>query len=353
MSLHRRCQKIGIQQAIDLYRYLLKSIDFAKHFWESEQIDPLYAGDLFCIIEGIYNKAKRKKLPQKAVYLQTLPTLCYKALGGNPESACIINSAWILFYAAFNLFDKLEDNEIDESIKNRLTEPSLINISTGLLLSAESLLEISPMYPKLVREKPYWNLTNLLTLHMCSGQQQDLLATEPTLETLWLIAKEKSGSFFSIGCILGALSAFLTSDTAYANVIDVFRSFGNELGIIIQLANDIDGLWAKENKKSDIECGKWTFPIAYSMQVLEPSKKKTLRDLIQKAPGDKESTEKARGMIIGSGAIIFSVLEIERHKNIAWNLLNELSLGDLAKELSDLLSMIGDIKLQAIPNDPQ
>ena len=127
--------------------YVIQTVDYIHQYWQVERIDPRFLEDLFCIFKPIQVKALSKELPLKTAYLLSLPVLCYQAAGGDPEDALAINAVWMLYYAAFDLLDKVEDGEIESLAIEIRDQPTLINLTTGLLFSAASILINTHLFP--------------------------------------------------------------------------------------------------------------------------------------------------------------------------------------------------------------
>src|SRR5207253_2866884 len=64
-------------------------------------------------------------------------------------------------------------------------------------------------------------------------------------ETYWAIARGKSGCFFQLGC---KAAAMLVPDMT-PNMLGGYASFGNHVGVMLQLINDLQGVWGVQGKK--------------------------------------------------------------------------------------------------------
>jgi geranylgeranyl pyrophosphate synthase len=105
-------------------------------------------------------------------------------------------------------------------------------------------------------------------------------------------------------------------------VLSACLSFGHHLGLLIQIANDIEGLWSNDGCDSDLARGQWSLPVAYAFQVLPSEKQARLRLLIGTAAAEAE----ARRVILDCGALIYLALETEKNKRQAANALG--AVGD-------------------------
>lgn len=270
--------------------------------------------------------------------LLVLPAHCCAALGKDPEAALEVNAAWSLTYAAFYLLDKVEDQEAS----GELFSPGLgvvTNVTTGFILSASWILYKLETAQKL--GNPAISSLQIAFHHsaltVCTGQHLDLAQRDPDLRQVWHSVTAKSGEFFSLGCLAGALVA-----TNEPDQIEGFAAFGRHLGVLIQIANDAGGLWGKREGQSDLARGKFTLPVAYAFRVLAVEKVERLSRLLLLAKGDSNAESEARSLILGCGGLVYLMLEAERHRQRARAAIESLNLRtDDARELLILLDKIG------------
>ena len=300
---------------------LTKSLSAIQFFFDQKEPKLSNKKELKRLFTQLQINASVSEMDNQTVNLLLLPYLVFATSGGNSDNIYSINAAWILLYNAFNLLDKIEDHETSGILENDLCDSTLLNLTTSLLFSAASFLDDEQLGLSHNHCVYFQKSLHSTGLKMCSGQHMDLSIREPSLAQVWQIAEEKSGAFFELACHWGAYLACAINDQYDKKMIENFMLFGNELGLLIQLANDIEGLWGNEKKDSDIQSGKWTFPIAYAMEVLEPSQRMCLLDILQNRKMNKNAEQKARSLIIHCGSLIYIYLEIEKHKQIARNIL--------------------------------
>jgi geranylgeranyl diphosphate synthase, type I len=241
---------------------------------------------------------------------QTLPGLCCEAAGGDRQSATTTVSAWGLLYTALHLFDDVEDQDIKDVPWAGWGAGPAINIATGLLISSNLALEnlerdgISTQTAQAIRQDFYQTI-----LTMCGGQHDDLTLLEPNMKQCWQIAAAKSGAFFALGCRAGARLA--TDDLTN---IHWFAQFGQHLGMLVQISDDISDLWADGKRRSDLIADqRWTLPIAYAMTKTSNEKRNHLRKCLRMASLDASAEAEARHLVIKSGAILYLIVEAKRH----------------------------------------
>lgn len=281
--------------------------------WNTAEFDAGYQQALQAILAHLLKPTANERGQEKGESPLLLPHLCCHSLRGEFQSGLTVNAAWVLLYAAFYLLDKVEDEEPIEPLSSQLTTSTLLNATTGLILVAELLLaKLDGVGVETNAATDIRTRFNRLALNACAGQHRDLVQHEPALQDAWRIAAAKSGAFFALGCHVGARVA-----TDNEDALSACSSFGHHLGLLIQIANDIDGLWSNDGYGSDLSRGQWTLPVAYAFHVLPVEKQATLRTLVGTTGGETE----ARQLILDCGALLYLALETEKNKRLAENAL--------------------------------
>jgi geranylgeranyl pyrophosphate synthase len=324
---------------VDPFAYYSKAIQqWLADFWQAENIDLAYRETLSAVLARMWSSAVEAEEQDYRASLLTLPAHCCAALGRDPVAALEVNASWSLIYAAFYLLDKVEDREARG--ERFSSDPGVLtNVTTGFILSASWIL-----YKLGTAQNLDTSIISSLqiafhrsSLAVCAGQHLDLAQQEPNLTQVWHSVAAKSGEFFSLGCLAGALVA-----TDEPDQIEGFATFGRHLGILIQVANDAGGLWGKEKGQSDLARGKFTLPVAYAFNVLAVEKTERLSRLLLLAKDNAGAESEARSLILGCGGLVYLVLEAERHRQRARVALESLNLRtDDARELLILLDQIG------------
>jgi geranylgeranyl diphosphate synthase type I len=244
-----------------------------------------------------------------------LPILCSQAAGGDPKLAEDIAAAWALLYTSAHILDKIEDEEPYSWIKVAGKGPS-INIATGLIISAFGVLN-SAQYTTLMGEIAAEITADFqqTILQICGGQHRDLTCRESSLDECWSIAEKKSGSSFALACRAGARLA--TNDQSK---IDCYSSFGRHLGMMIQIGDDVAGIWIAKGEKSDITSGDhWTLPIAYAMEVASVEDQILLLECLNAGYNKHERVSKALDLLERIGAPLYLATKMEWHRSEAEN----------------------------------
>ena len=236
-----------------------------------------------------------------------LPILCCEAAGGDEDQATAIAAAWFLLYLAVKVLDDVEDGDVHQAPRSTMGAPQAINAATGLIFASQLALARLPQMGA-DRELAFFLLEdfNRTTLQVCAGQHADLTeGGNLCLERCLSIAGAKSGEFFALACRAGAL---LGSDDQRR--IASYSEFGYNLGVLIQMCDDFEGLWNPQGR-SDLAAGKRTLPVIYALTVAPPSVRERLERLLVKATGEREAEEKARRIITELGAPHYLLIEAQ------------------------------------------
>jgi geranylgeranyl pyrophosphate synthase len=310
--------------------------------WDTIEIDAGYRRALQATLAALLASPAGAKERDDGASPLLLPLLCCDALGGESEAGVAVNAAWALLYAAFYLLDKVEDQEPMPSFSPVLATGTLLNVTTGLMLGAQLLLarlEADGIRADAARD--IRTRFNRLALAVCGGQHRDLTLAEPGLQVAWQVAAAKSGSFFALGSYVGARVA-----TGEEALLAAYASFGRHLGIQIQIANDVEGLWGDGDCQSDLARGQWSLPVAYAFHVLPAEKQAMLRTLLDAAAEEDGRAEaEARRLILDCGALIYLALEAEKQKRQAENVLRSAhGLPEATERLVALLRGVAVLK---------
>lgn len=131
--------------------------------------------------------------------------------------------------------------------------------------------------------------------------------------------------------------------------IHLLDAVEDHLGMLLQIANDIAGLWGNGEQTSDIAKGKRTIPIVYALEILPAEDIVPLLQLIEEAAFNNEAEIRARCLVRNSGAVVYMLLEAEKHKLLAQDSLKELPLDQDEKEY--LLQILESIMKPKIHED--
>lgn len=239
--------------------------------------------------------------------LLSLPGLCCEAAGGARVQRGVENvtAAWCLLYRAAHLFDHIADGDVAPNAAPAFSPGQSLNIAVGMMTSASlALCALGENEAAHDIRRDFYRTG----LEMCAGQHAGLTVREPTLAQCWQIAEARSGTFFALACRAGARLA-----ESHVSRLVRFGEFGCQLGVLIQIGDDLTGLGPAAGERSDLAAGRrWTLPVAYAMSVMPGSDRKQLQELLRAAPGNADAEAQARRRIIESGAVLYLTIEAER-----------------------------------------
>jgi len=270
-----------------------------------------------------------------------LPAICCQAAGGDPRWVDGFAAAWLLYYVAAHIMDKVEDQDILEGPWQEWGPRVSINIASGLYFSASLLLS------DLNSQDETHEIANEINgefyrafLLMCGGQQRDLTQPEPSLSDYWENANDKSGVFFSMACRLGA--RFATSDRLTLNC---YEEFGRNIGILIQILDDLEDFQGSGEGfgKVSLQVIRRSLPVIYALDVLPDHESIHLQKELEQAV-DGQSAAAAFKRIENSGATYYIFTELERLRSQARTSLERAQPEPHAERI--LFDLLGDLTYQ-------
>lgn len=253
--------------------------------------------------------------------LHTLPSLVSRTLHKDPIQLTALTTAWSCIYRAAKLFDDVEDGD------SPLALSEAINQGLGLLWVAHGLLE-NPATPWSAESR----LAVLNRLHPCllratAGQHLDIVqANHPSLRCTpdeWTsIAAAKSGELMA--WVTWASAWVLTED---GTIADAFADFGMNLGILLQVLDDFEGVWGKD--ANDLAQPALTLTLCYATMVADGEMQAILTRLIEQAQqGDTAAVAALRSHLEALGTREFLWAVAQHHAQAALAAVAPLSAVD-------------------------
>jgi geranylgeranyl pyrophosphate synthase len=268
-----------------------------------------------------------------------LPNLSCQAAGGNPQWADELSAAWLLYYAAADLMDTVQDEDDPEDWWASDGPGTALSAASGLYFSASLLLnnlhrnEHTKMAVVDVIKEFYDQF-----LVMCSGQYRDITLDQPTLEEYWQIIEAKSGAFFMLACRCGARLA-----TADALALENFGSYGKHLGVIVQITDELDDVRSLDTtggagQRPELAS---SLPVIYALEVLPPAEQNYLRESLNQAPNNPNAAEAALEIIDNCGAAVYLLAEMECHRKLGTEALERAAVDSPPRDaLLDILRSV-------------
>lgn len=257
----------------------------------------------------------------------SLPGLCSQAVGGAPEQAAEVSAAWVLLYAAAHLYDAVQDHDPPDPWWEALGDGVAINVATGLLSSAWLVLNRTQGPPQIVRTiREDFSRT---VLQMCSGQHLDLARQLLPLERAWAAAEAKSGAFFALACRAGARIG-----GANQRAIDALAEYGRNLGLMLQIADDLSDLHDLPEPASIP-----ALPVAYCMEIAAPEHRTRLMRTAQRS--DPAVGLGSRQLLSESGTALYLQTKLTLHRARAQEALESAhAIPPANYQLADLLTAL-------------
>lgn len=166
-----------------------------------------------------------------------LPVLTCEALGGEVDLAYHAAAGLEMARVAAGCLDEWQDHDTEDALWQAIGPERAVSLAMGMVaLSLLSLTHLADLgaEPRLVlalhRE------FEVTLLRMSAGQYADL-SNDLALDDYENVAGAKTGTLLRLGCRAGAMLA-----RAPAEIVAQYGDFGHQLGILIQVWNDILGL---------------------------------------------------------------------------------------------------------------
>jgi geranylgeranyl pyrophosphate synthase len=241
-----------------------------------------------------------------------LPTWVCEAAGGDPRQATPLAVSWCLLYTAASLLDDVEDNDLGNELGPAMSPAQATNVATALVFLSQLVLghlDRSGIEAELALA--IQRTFNHASLHVCAGQHIDLATDALTLEQYWQVAAAKAGHPFAVACRTGAMVG-----TRDPRLVDRYAAFGHNLGVLVQISDDFNGVW-RSLERNDLIIGSKTLPLVYATSVASRADRKRLHELLGRIPAERSALEEAQRMIADSGALQYSIVQAEIYRDRA------------------------------------
>jgi len=216
----------------------------------------------------------------------TLCLLSCQAVGGDTSQAIPAAAAVELIHNFSLIHDDIEDASYERHHRPtvwRLWGQSQA-INAGDAMFTLAYLALVRLKGKGIVDEKIANCTEMLSLaclKLCEGQYLDVEyenRLDITVEDYLDMAAKKTAALFAVSTSLGA---YVGSEDS--GLVDSFRLFGRELGMVFQIHDDILGIWGVEDtvgkSAGDICQRKKTLPVIYGLQSSDGEATKRLKKL--------------------------------------------------------------------------
>lgn len=243
--------------------------------------------------EKRFSRQLMEILEQAGDPLSVLPLLTCEAVGGDSHQAIPVVAAWQLLRLSAKFLDDVVDGE------SAYPAPEAIDLAAGMLFLAPLVLE--ELQNRGVSTRCIEALTQSLYqsgLRACAGQHAEITSHNDIDPDGWLIvARTKSGGPCAWATWAGAMVA-----DANEQALTDFHKFGLHLGILLQVADDFNGIW-QPSKFSDLRSGQLNLAVCYASLVAKGGQKDFLETLLKNViRGDNTVESEIQDFLIKIGA---------------------------------------------------
>lgn len=194
-----------------------------------------------------------------------LPLAVCEAVGGEPGRALPLSTALECWIAAADVLDDVQDDDNDDALWRACGIAGATNVATFLLfLTQVALLRLRE---RGVSDAQVCQLVQLFAnagARACAGQQLDILrgSAEDVTESGYLGAiAQKSASLVECACRSGAIVGGATH-----NRVGGFAQFGFNVGMAMQISNDVAGVSSESWDRNDLRRRKRTLPVIFALE---------------------------------------------------------------------------------------
>ena len=212
--------------------------------------------------------------------------------------------------AAADIFDDIQDADAADSLWRQCGLSTASNVGAFLLFLTQ--LAITRLSRRGVSPEKVAEIVRLFAAagaQGCCGQQLDLeqSAYLPVSEEQYLtVVARKSASLVECACRSGALLA-----TADPEVIAACAQCGFNIGMALQILNDLAGITTESADRSDLSIGKWTLPLIFARECSPEPIHKELHSLLfahRSCPLSLEEADRARALLAAIGAFQYAIV---------------------------------------------
>jgi geranylgeranyl pyrophosphate synthase len=244
-----------------------------------------------------------------------LPGLCCQAAGGRPEWADGLTVAWLLFYSAADIMDKVQDGDEPAVWWRELGAGAALSAASGLYFSAS--LALNQLADNDRTRSVAAEITQDLYssfLEMTSGQYADLVNQSPTLEQYWKFIGAKSGGFFALAC--RAAARLVDREVEH---LENFGRYGHHLGMLVQILDDLEDVLPMSDRVAPGQRHELahSLPVIYVLSILPDPECEELKRYLSAAPVDEFAAAEVIRILNENNAALYLAAEMEKHRGMA------------------------------------
>lgn len=202
-------------------------------------------------------------------------------------------------------------------------------LSKGLLLSLEH------------QDYPILHITSRAVKEMAEGellQMEKARKLDIKEEIYFEIIRAKTASLLSAACAAGAYSATENQETA-----ELFRLFGEKVGIAFQIKDDLFDYGQDNIGKPtgiDIKEKKMTLPLIYTLQVVDSAIKKKIIYIVKNQNTNKEKVNEVIALVKQYGGIEYAHAKMLAYKEEALQMLEQFPESPAKAAMKELVNYV-------------
>lgn len=270
-----------------------------------------------------------------------LPPLCSQAVGGDPRKALLLSVAVECAITAADVLDDIQDQDASDALWRSCGIATATNTATYLLFLAQLALarlrdqEVSPdKIADLALEFASAGAT------ACCGQQKDLdLSAAEQIDGSTYLSRiaEKSASLARWACRSGAVLGSQSPPPSQSpsqtlslsqpsSDVEALSEFGYNVGMALQISNDLVGTLSESNGRADLRRGKRTIPIIFALECAPEPIRRELTGLlgVEGSDLDHSQIDRAKNLITASGAVLYTTVVADVFWERALSLLEQM-----------------------------
>jgi len=244
-----------------------------------------------------------------------LPLLVHESISGKYDRALPVAASIQFLMAACDVFDDIEDADSIDSLPSKYGNAVATNVATALLfLGEQAILRLNRQGVNIESIIRIMEAINLSYTIACAGQHLDLssLSEYPFPEETYLeVISMKSASQIECACRVGAMLA-----SNNQGLVDIFATFGHDLGMAAQITNDIQGAISG----GDITRRKITLPIIYALTQSNGEVRRQLELAFFNQSKCEIDPNPIKDLLFRTGAIQYATIKMQCYKQQAMDI---------------------------------
>jgi len=258
-----------------------------------------------------------------------LPLLVCADAGGDPRQAFPFAVAVECLIAATDILDDVQDGDSADGLWRACGLATATNVATLLLFLSQ--LALGRLVQRGVSGETVAAIVRLFGgagARACAGQQRDLDAArgaEIDEDTYLATSALKSASLVECACRAGAILGRGTPEA-----VDASAQFGVNVGMALQINNDVAGASSESADRNDLRTGKRTLPMIFALEHAPASSRADLGAIL--LSGRQEDLcpaeiDRVRQFLAATGALQYAVVVADLYWEHAMSCLDRAGCG--------------------------